>query len=805
MLANGFNEPFSSLKFGYLNTIDLKQAKSWLEKGLWFFMCIAGTLLMFIIVREQITSWDTNPIIISKVNFDLENVDFPAITFCPLFITPLGPEERLMSAIVDWGKNLRVFRSNLLELMLKQFMFYDFEQVSPFEIENFSNQYSLWMFTNCVDNQSSKQDSKKFCKIYQKILSFTYQKKFTMLQTYQYVLDKLIDYDDIMVGIRDIASEMKGKFDKSMLPKNISLDWLIMENLFFLIKPAKSTNISLQLPVNIGRNLAVSRNFLKEEMKTLFNNLYTIPSEIHNITLKTISIIFNSKEFNDMGFWQFSTSPVFDKCFYSGLKHFLPCANETLLSTLVECKIYCLWHNEFTKSTKFSRQIFLNIMKLSQPIRKAKLNKLSDHEKILGELITGKGSMQEPKQTYASIFMPLFCKFSKDQLWQGDSIETFSSKFCSKFYSVPSDKGICLGMNNNFVKQFNINEDYAEVFDMPDEDTMKIPGKRLKAEAIFVINTNFASRIQSERNWQSSNEVPRRVKFHIHSANSLPLLSRELNHEKLDFQWLEAGYEYTFGVSPIGQIGTERFLQHGNKKCFSQKDKIGADSSLLSYSKTNCIYECKVLYTANFCRCIPWEFKVIKLKTTKMNYECDVFGRTCFFKGMSNFTFDEQKYCPHCVDDCVYMEYPKHLIKKEPLVYSDGTLYDFTQYLSLDENSNCIKRNRAFCQYARDTNHTLDPESWMEKLKWNTLSPSSGNGVNKIKSLIIVHIKFESNVVHMDQLDVKYTTLDRIANLGGTIGVAEQLSGASLLTLIHLFILITRILCVYVCSKIFKQ
>ena len=61
-----------------------------------------------------------------------------------------------------------------------------------------------------------------------------------------------------------------------------------------------------------------------------------------------------------------------------------------------------------------------------------------------------------------------------------------------------------------------------------------------------------------------------------------------------------------------------------------------------------------------------------------------------------------------------------------------------------------------------------------------------------LSDLIIIHLKFASHKVEMNLVDARYTFYDKLANLGGTIGIAEQLTGASFLTLIHLVVLIVK-------------
>ena len=57
---------------------------------------------------------------------------------------------------------------------------------------------------------------------------------------------------------------------------------------------------------------------------------------------------------------------------------------------------------------------------------------------------------------------------------------------------------------------------------------------------------------------------------------------------------------------------------------------------------------------------------------------------------------------------------------------------------------------------------------------------------------IIVHVNFASPEVEWNILDARYSFYDQISNLGGTIGLCEQITGASLLTVIHLMVLLIK-------------
>ena len=101
-----------------------------------------------------------------------------------------------------------------------------------------------------------------------------------------------------------------------------------------------------------------------------------------------------------------------------------------------------------------------------------------------------------------------------------------------------------------------------------------------------------------------------------------------------------------------------------------------------------------------------------------------------------------------------------------------------------------------------DTNSTIEPLTWFEELR-DSLDMMEGKEKTSIKSkigstgkrmaqMIIVHVSFASQKVEMNVVNTRYTLSDRLGNLGGTIGIGEQVTGASFLTLIHLVVLIFK-------------
>ena len=105
-------------------------------------------------------------------------------------------------------------------------------------------------------------------------------------------------------------------------------------------------------------------------------------------------------------------------------------------------------------------------------------------------------------------------------------------------------------------------------------------------------------------------------------------------------------------------------------------------------------------------------------------------------------------------------------------------------------------------EYLLDANNTIEPLTWFEELRdafddmegkeRTSVEKKRNNFEKRLDQMIIVHVNFASQKVEMNFIDTRYTLSDRLGNLGGTIGIGEQVTGASFLTLVHLVVLLFK-------------
>ena len=96
--STSYKEAFAELR--NITTIDWAcKAASFLEKGLWAFIGIIGTIWAVYFISLQFISFDENASVIIKGNSDETKLKYPAITICPKISTKYGIAERLANYI----------------------------------------------------------------------------------------------------------------------------------------------------------------------------------------------------------------------------------------------------------------------------------------------------------------------------------------------------------------------------------------------------------------------------------------------------------------------------------------------------------------------------------------------------------------------------------------------------------------------------------------------------------------------------------------------------------------------------------
>ena len=124
-----------------------------------------------------------------------------------------------------------------------------------------------------------------------------------------------------------------------------------------------------------------------------------------------------------------------------------------------------------------------------------------------------------------------------------------------------------------------------------------------------------------------------------------------------------------------------------------------------------------------------------------------------------------------------------------------GLVYNFFDANGLPARNPCYPKD--FCEYLLDSNGTIVKKNdWFQEL--SDADINSGHKLSKfLGDHIVVHINFPADKMEMNVIDIRYTFYDRIAKLGGTLGLCGQITGVSILTIIHLLVLVGKAFCKY--------
>ena len=798
------------------------------EKILWVSMGILGTVFMSFFVASQVDSWGSNPILPTRKWIDLSKVDFPAITFCHQGNTRMAFVERMIQAADERSPKMKTLRN----LFLKNSVEHMIKEWSDEYINNPEDLSIAYHFYNCA---SKLLDSGKWCKLLNFGFGYAKNHNISVKQVYDNIYSHLMTYDDISTGLTKIGNTMEKSsslYNISEFLDSKSNEWLFLEKITVLLGEVPSK--SLKMPIGVGRSLMELVDYNKQWNEANINELFDMFKLVNNdLNLVVISHLYT---LNDFG--QLTESDAFlpwkKKLYLGGIpKDFQHCFEQMFIkyygnednrtiesfeetqqaqfsmkpspcSNVSEqnpCQTYCKWHESFFDWNSIRKEEFLVIMRYSLPQRKLKLLAMDEDEKNLTKKVFGAigEALNKTEEFFAPMPLVKLCKDQSYQKWLGDDIGMIP-KFCNDFYSTPTDQGLCQTKNINIHNLIEISRNFKESFEANnDKKPLKIGTDRLKAKATFVINTNAKNlpiktfpRVpyHEDSPFRTRKKKIKEVKFQIHATNELPQILKDSSLGiKRDSVLLEAGNEYTIVVKPFVQTVTDEFKQlgHEQRNCLLS-DESPDFSALKLYTEPNCRYECKVHYAIDKCDCLPWDFP---LNTSNHAMECDIFGRTCFMNAIKHFMTTEKK-CPKCKDACEFMQFEKTKVIKQELdlqkLYSWSYSYD----------NSCYPKD--ICEYLNDVNDTIEPKTWYEeltddKIKSKFDKPKIKHAKTLLSDHIIVHVIFDSAQVEVNVLDARYSIFTQIANLGGTLGLFVQITGASILTLIHLIVLIIKALC----------
>ena len=119
--STSYKEAFAELR--NITTIDWAcKAASFLEKGLWAFIGIIGTIWAVYFISDQFISFDENASVLTQGNSEVMELKYPAVTICPKVSTKYGIAERLANFIdpEHLPEKLLVLKKKFLKCSLRK-------------------------------------------------------------------------------------------------------------------------------------------------------------------------------------------------------------------------------------------------------------------------------------------------------------------------------------------------------------------------------------------------------------------------------------------------------------------------------------------------------------------------------------------------------------------------------------------------------------------------------------------------------------------------------------------------------------
>ena len=143
--------------------VSLKQAveaSRWIEKLIWIFLGVVGSAYFAYLLVAQVNSWDENSILVSKQQRSINEVDFPAITFCTHGSTRYAIAERIGNALNLESKFVREKLQLMKNILIKM----------KIEKEVYFKKHIRFYQKECIDDYSSdfyksQQDFERYCTV----------------------------------------------------------------------------------------------------------------------------------------------------------------------------------------------------------------------------------------------------------------------------------------------------------------------------------------------------------------------------------------------------------------------------------------------------------------------------------------------------------------------------------------------------------------------------------------------------------------------------------------------------------------
>ena len=780
-----------------------------IEKVFWVAICIIGTLIVSYVIKNQIQSWQINAVVSNVAYVPLGQVDVPAVTLCHRGNSKFAIAERFGNAITNPSIFGRFRKTMILYVALSNYdvNYQDFTQ-SANVIQEYSQLHNITVgeilqdVYHDIENQGCSTPLESLKKIYQfQNESGIYQEKSISLSENQNLLYLAALLKFFIEDKADFCPSDLGTFYVHAVSHNRILQEFFNQNdfdaFFNLFQYSESTAAESKMSL-----ITLGHLYTMNDFGQLVNEMFTfemqkpylggLQDDHKQCFLAMANQYYGNSDEDDNhehdSEQEFVNRPPFDEV--------SPCLGN--LTQNHPCYSYCLWHKDFILK-QFPKEEFMTLMKLALPQGKMYMGNLKDTEKkmiqkVFGNDVNFKDSMNP---TSPNPFV-IFCKNRRDQRWISSEI----GRYCGDFYASPTDVGLCMTQNQNLDDIVRLSPDFIDVFDqnVNGSEMKKVTGGTFWGQATLVIDTQ-SKRVTSPlglRTKPNKNDYTNdhwidlgKIQLQLHHPKELANILHGAHQEKKESSIkLIAGHEYTISILPISQNITERFkdLPLEIRGC-RLPHEMPEDSFMKVYNAADCRYECKVKISMEKCKCIPWDFPYPATDTP----ECDIFGRTCFHNSIDVLAHNIENDCPECLPICEYTVYHKEIKEDKNLVNTDqssNTYYYPTDYFNIFGNE--CHGNTGICNYLLENDTYFDQTLYAFTESLEVPFGLKEIAMERFADLIIVHLEYVSPKVPSQVLDARMSIYDCIAALGGTFGILTQLTGCSLITLLHLLILVCK-------------
>ena len=209
---------------------------------------------------------------------------------------------------------------------------------------------------------------------------------------------------------------------------------------------------------------------------------------------------------------------------------------------------------------------------------------------------------------------------------------------------------------------------------------------------------------------------------------------------------------------------------------------------LQNYTKDGCEFECALNFALNVCKCLPWYYPN-NFTGAPM---CDLFGAKCFDMIMS----DEQHYkkCPEkCLENCKgvsYVAFPTSEQINLVDVCNQPILKDLIRQLQAQ-----YRHITMFEHMTMQGKQNLFDDEWTNEFCQDYFR----------KYISIVSVETPTNTAVKSKRVQRTTFFDKLATVGGTLGLFSGLSILSMVEIICFCLKVNKHLCLSTRDKLCKK